>query len=275
MSFEMAGALFGETPFNSIFNFFTWRITFLDLALFGFILALIYWTVVRDRASIMAYQVQPTTPTIPFKKALVTLFKNKQNWFLFFYRGLAWTTITIFAGFWGTPFLKIKYYLGDQPAPFVNSMIFFGFGLGGPFFGWLSNHIGKRKPLLFWGTFVTLILFLLIVYLPTVPDPLLVFFFFLLGFSASTYALSFAMIYKINPPIIAITALGFLNAGNALFGALADPLVELFLDISPDSPDLFSSENFQLALMRLPIYLLLALLSLFFIKETHCKHNYK
>ncbi|MGE0831547.1 MAG: hypothetical protein AB7N99_02685 [Simkaniaceae bacterium] len=104
---------------------------------------------------------------------------------------------------------------------------------------------------------------------------MLAFFFFLLGFSASTYALSFAMIYKINPPIIAITALGFLNAGNALFGALADPLVELFLDISPDSPDLFSSENFQLALMRLPIYLLLALLSLFFIKETHCKHNYK
>ncbi|MGE0831549.1 MAG: hypothetical protein AB7N99_02695 [Simkaniaceae bacterium] len=108
MSFGMAGALFGETPFNSLFNLFNWRITFLDLALFGFILALIYWTFVRDRASIMAYQVQPTTPTIPFKKALVSLFKNKQNWFLFFYRGLAWTTITVFAGFWGTPFLKIK-----------------------------------------------------------------------------------------------------------------------------------------------------------------------
>ncbi|MCB1081403.1 MAG: MFS transporter, partial [Chlamydiia bacterium] len=66
MSFGMAGALFGETPFNSIFNFFTWRITFLDLALFGFILGILYWIFVRDPSTFENIKLPSQSP--PFKK---------------------------------------------------------------------------------------------------------------------------------------------------------------------------------------------------------------
>ena len=275
MTFGMLGAIMGQTPFNYIFNIFGWRITIIDIALFGFILAIIYWLIVRDRKTLMAFQVKPAPTEITYKKAFKKIFTSKQNWLLFFYSGLAWTTITAFAGFWGTPFLKIKYHLGDRPAPFVNSMIFFGFAIGAPFFGYLSNRIGKRKPLLFLGTLFALIIFFVIVYLPEVPAPFLAFFLFLLGFSASTYALSFAVIYEINRPIIAMSALAFLNAGNALFGALADPLIGLFIDIDPQGQEFFAYQNVEFALMRLPIYLILSLIFLSFIKETHCKHKYK
>ena len=101
MSFEMAGALFGETPFNSIFNFFTWRITFLDLALFGFILGILYWIFVQDPSIFENIKLPSQSP--PFKKTFLNLFKQKQNWLLFLFSGLSWTTVSVFANFWGTP----------------------------------------------------------------------------------------------------------------------------------------------------------------------------
>lgn len=275
MTFGMFGAIMGQTPFNFVFNIFGWRTIHLDIALFGYILALIYWALVRDRKTILAFKVQPPQIDISFKEGLKILFKNPQNYLLVLYSGLAWTTVTVFAGFWGTPFLKIKYHLGDQPAPFVNSLLFFGFAIGAPFFGWLSDYLKKRKPLLFIGTIATLLFFLAVVYLPDISTPFLAILFFLLGFSASTFLLSFPMIFEINPVSVSITALAFMNAGNALLGALADPLVGLFLDINYPGTDIFSAQHFVDALFRLPFYLVVSVILLLFIKETNCKHRYK
>ncbi len=106
MIFGMTGAIMGQTPFNYVFNIFGWRTTILDISLFGFILALTYWTIVRDRETLLSFKVNPSKVNIPYKEGLKTLFKNPQNYLLVLYRGLAWTTITVFAGFWETPFLK-------------------------------------------------------------------------------------------------------------------------------------------------------------------------
>lgn len=238
-------------------------------------MVLIYWVSVRDRGTIFAFKIKKPKIDIPFNEGIKILFKNPQNYLLVLYSSLAWTTITVFAGFWGTPFLKIKYHLGDQPAPFINSLIFFGFAIGAPFFDWLSNVLQKRKPILFLGSIATLFLFLVVVYLPDVPTPFLAFFFFLLGFSASAFLLSFPMIYEINPFSVSITALAFMNAGNALLGALADPLVGLFIDINYPGVDLFFAQHFENSLFRLPFYLIVSVLLLFFVKETNCKHSYK
>ena len=83
------------------------------------------------------------------------------------------------------------------------------------------------------------------------------------------------MIYEINPVSVAITTLSFMNAGNALLGALADPLVGLFIDINYPGADLFSAEHFESSLFRLPFYLIVSLILLLFVKETNCKHRYK
>ncbi len=91
----------------------------------------------------------------------------------------------------------------------------------------------------------------------------------------ATFLISFTMIYEINPTVVAITALAFMNAINALFGALADPLVELFIDINYPGSDLFSAQHFADSLFKLPFYLLISLVLLFFVKETNCKHRYK
>ena len=54
-----------------------------------------------------------------------------------------------FASLWGVPFLETAYALPRTHAATLTSMLFVGWGVGAPLFGWLSDRIGRRKaPLL-------------------------------------------------------------------------------------------------------------------------------
>ncbi len=87
------------------------------------------------------------------------------------------------------------------------------------------------------------------------------------------------MISEIHPPIFAATAIGFMNAFDALVGALSDPLTGKFLDlnwagVTHEGARVFSIEAYQTAFVTLPLFLVVAILSLLAIRETHCKPSY-
>ncbi len=84
------------------------------------------------------------------------------------------------------------------------------------------------------------------------------------------------MIREITSASLAATAIGFMNAFDALFGAASDPMTGKFLDMGwegkiVDGARVFSVENYKAAFITLPIFLIIALVSLYFIKETFCK----
>jgi hypothetical protein len=87
------------------------------------------------------------------------------------------------------------------------------------------------------------------------------------------------MIREINLPILAATAIGFMNAFDALLGALSDPLAGQFLDMHWDGKLVegaraFSVSAYKAAFLTLPAYLILSVLTLLRIKETHCKPTF-
>jgi hypothetical protein len=87
------------------------------------------------------------------------------------------------------------------------------------------------------------------------------------------------MIREINAPALAATAVGFMNAFDALFGAFSDPLTGKLLDMGwkggfADGARIFPVAVYKLALLTLPVYMLASLVFLFFIKETYCKSTY-
>ncbi|HEY5260148.1 MAG TPA: hypothetical protein VIJ46_05810, partial [Rhabdochlamydiaceae bacterium] len=99
---------------------------------------------------------------------------------------------------------------------------------------------------------------------------------FIFGFSISSFLLCFTMIREINLPILAATAIGFMNAFDALLGALSDPLTGKFLDSVWDGrlvegARVFSVSAYKTAFLTLPVFLILSLISMIWIKETHCK----
>jgi hypothetical protein len=87
------------------------------------------------------------------------------------------------------------------------------------------------------------------------------------------------MIREITIPTLAATAIGFMNAFDAFFGAFSDPLTGKILDLKwngalYEGARVFSIEAYQIAFLTLPIYLVIALLSLIKIKETRCKPSF-
>ena len=87
------------------------------------------------------------------------------------------------------------------------------------------------------------------------------------------------MIREINLPILAATAIGFMNAFDALLGAFSDLLTGKILDVFwsgklIDGARIFSVETYKIAFLTIPIYLLIALFTLIKIQETHCKPTY-
>jgi MFS family permease len=276
MTLGMLGAVGGQAPLSAFIEALNWRSAMEIIGLAGLVLAGLFWIVVRDKAPEHKTERHIVSTKISLVSSLKQIFSNRQSWWLSIYSGFAFAPVMVFGGLWGVSFIGEAFHLSHHIAAQSVSLIFIGFAVGAPVLGWFSDWLGRRNVVMFWGTLVSLITISMVIYLPGVSFYGLSFLLFLFGFSMSSFLLCFTMIREINLPILAATAIGFMNAFDALFGAVSDPLTGKFLDLSwdgrvVDGARVFSVEAYKIAFLTLPVYLLVALLSLSWIKETYCK----
>jgi MFS family permease len=278
MSVGMLGAVGGQAPLAEFIDLLGWRASMEVIGIAGILFAFLFWIIIRDHAPHQA-SVSFAPKAKNFWNGFKEIIKSKQTWWLSIYSGLAFAPVSVFGGLWGVPFLMQSYHLSHRSAAHQVSLIFIGFAVGAPFAGWLSDRLGQRKKVMFWGTLFALILNGLILYLSEVPISVLSIILFLFGATISCFLLCFTMIRESNAPILAATAIGTMNAFDALFGAFSDPLTGKFLDLGwlgtmADGVRVYPLEVYRYALSTLPIYLAIALFFLFAIKETFRKKHY-
>lgn len=278
MSLGMLGAVGGQAPLSALINSLGWRDSLYSTGIAGIVLAGLFWLIVRDKSK---YQVE--TNINPeggnLWRSCLAIFKSKQSWYLSIYSGMAFAPITVFGGLWGVPFISEAFDLSKTNAAHIVSTLFIGFAAGAPVWGWFSDYIGTRRKVMIVGTIIATVCFAIILYVQ-IPVWLLTVTMFLFGFFISAFLLCFTMIREINAPAVAGTAIGFMNAFDALLGALSDPLTGKFLDLKwsgamSDGARVFSVATYKFALTTIPIYLLIGVGLLFFIKETYCKSIYQ
>jgi len=277
MTIAMLGAVGGQAPLAYFVAHLEWRSAMEWIGYAGLIFALIFWLLVRDTSPTHAIEKVFASPRTSILKNLIKLFKSPQSWWLSIYSGFAFAPVMVFGGLWGVSFLAESYHLSEHMAAQQVSLIFIGFGVGAPLFGHLSDRWGKRKPVMYFGTSLSLIAITLIVYVPI--GPILPCVLFLFGFFISTFLLCFTMIREISTPMLAATAIGFMNAFDALFGAFSDPLTGRILDSQwagamLNGARIFSVDAYRIAFLTLPIFLAIAVLSLIPIRETYCKPSF-
>ncbi len=278
MTVGMLGAVGGQAPLSAFISYLGWREAMEVLALGGLVLAILFVMVVKDQAP-HHREVDLMAPKTGVIKNLKSILKNRQAWYLSFYSGFAFAPVSAFGGLWGVPFLTEAFGYSHQAAARGSSLIFLGFAFGAPLFGWLSDKISLRKPVMFWGTLFASICLVAVLYLPQMDDILVFTLLFLFSFSISSFLLCFTMIKEINYAALAATSVGFMNAFDALFGAFSDPLTGKVLDLwwtgtTVDGARVFSLTAYHYALFILVVYFVLALVLLKPIKETHCKQAY-
>ncbi len=252
---------------------FGWRGAIFVVFISGFILLILVLIFVKDGSKADSCQRHGT-----LLKTLSLVIKKPQAWFIGVYSGLMFIVIAGLASLWCIPYIQELYKVSLLDASIGSSSIFCGAAMGAPFSGWLSDIIGKRKSIMYIFSFISLLISIFIIYYP----PYILFNMYLLlmalGFFCGSYMIPFALMRDITSHEVRGTAMGFTNMMCILFGApIFQPAVSLLLSYSARNNALvngqihFSSNDYQLAFMLLPISFIVSILILFFVKETYCE----
>ncbi|MDP3560495.1 MAG: MFS transporter [Legionellaceae bacterium] len=273
MTAAMLGAVGGQMPLSQLVQSLGWREALNAIGVIGIIFSVIYYLLVRDKPSSTCDMISHECSIF---KQLWNIVTNPQAIILSIYSGLAFAPVSVFGGLWGVPFLKVAYHLSRNDAAFAVSCVFIGFAAGAPFWGWLSDYIGRRKPVLLLGTASALICLWAVVGYHQWSYATLILLLFVFGFGASGFFTCFAMIKEIFSMLVVATVLGWMNTFDALCEALYEPLIGAVMDYTwtgeiVDGVRQYSLENYYIALSLLVLSLGAALVMVFFIKETYCQ----
>lgn len=273
------GAVSGQIPVSHAVDYFGWRNTLYALAIFGFVLGVFVWFIIRERQPRKDYLHLPEQLSI--LQGLKHVLKTPQSWAVGLYAFCVFAPITTFAALWGVPFLAVKYQISTPLAGSMCAMIWLGMGIGSPIAGWFSEKLfSRRKPLGFCAL-LGLIVVLITVYVPNVPLSLMFVLLFLFGVATSGQSLSFNLINDKMPSKVIGTAMGFNNMLIVMSGAIFQPLVgsilsNLWNGHMQNGAPVYSLQNYQYAFILLPIFYLLGyLINKFWIKETLSVENKK
>jgi MFS family permease len=200
-------------------------------------------------------------------RALVTVFKNPQSILCGIIAGLIFIPTTIFDMIWGVRYLQEARGFDYATAVLRSSLVPFGWIIGCPLLGFVSDRIGRRKPVIAGGAVVLLIALGWILFGPTDLLPP-----YVLGLTAGIASgaamLPYTVIKEANPPSMSGTATGVINFLNFTFSALLTPVFGWLLVRVAGGVPQFQIEHYQTTFAPLLIGVALALLLTFFLKET-------
>lgn len=137
--------------------------------------------------------------------------------------------LIVFADLWGVPFLEKSYHLNREDAALCVSMVFLGWAVGGPSFGYLYDTFKKWGAVLFWGTAAAMASSLLILFAPMQILHLKIVL-FIFGFAGSSHVLVFVSSKKMSPKGLEGTTLGVTNLFMMLAGVLFQPCIGVAID---------------------------------------------
>jgi MFS family permease len=199
--------------------------------------------------------------------AFKIVFKNPQSVMCGIIAGLIFIPTTIFDMVWGVRFLQDAHGIDYSAAVLRSASVPFGWIIGCPLLGFISDRIGRRKPVIIGGASVLLVCLVFILFgkpgilPPFVPG-------LIAGIASGSAMINYTVIKEANPPDLSGTATGVINFINFTFSALLGPVFAwLLIRVSGEATQMVHS-HYQLAFLPLLFGVAIAILLTFKLKET-------
>lgn len=203
----------------------------------------------------------------PTVQALVLVFKNPQSILCGLIAGLLFIPTTILDMTWGVRFLQEARGFEYAEAVLRSAMVPVGWIIGCPLLGWLSDRIGRRKPVIIGSAVVMLACLAWILYGPTgLFPPYLIG--VVAGVASGAAMLPYSVIKEANPPQYGGTATGVVNFLNFTFSALLGPVFAWILQNVSKLAEQLELVHFQTAFQPLLYGVALAIVLTLLLKET-------
>jgi MFS family permease len=260
--FGMAGGSAGQFVVGPIMNAgHSWRHFWVSMGTAGLAIAIVL-SLLLPKAS--------ATPregwSKPALQATYSVFRNRQSILCGLIAGLLFVPTTIFDMIWGIEYLREAHGFDYGTAVLRSAAVPFGWIIGCPLLGYVSDRLGKRKPVIIGGALLLLACFAWILFgRPGVFPPYLIG--LMAGVASGAAMVPYTVIKESNPTEFRGTATGVINFINfTLSASLAPVFARLLQHASEGSPRQLT--HYQIAFSPMLGFICVAILLALLLKET-------
>ena len=262
--FGMAGGSAGQFAVGPLISGgVSWQTFFIGMGITGILIGIILWLLL-PKEEITKKQGDGLKSVLG---AFKIVFKNPQSILCGVIAGLLFIPTTIFDMVWGVRFLQDAHGIDYGSAVLRSASVPFGWIIGCPLLGYISDRLGRRKPVLFGGAGVLLACLIYILFgrtnilPPFVPG-------LIAGIASGSAMLTYTVIKEANPPHLSGTATGVINFINFTFSALLGPVFAWLLTRVSGETAQMEHSHYQIAFLPLLFGVAVAILLTFKLRET-------
>lgn len=236
-----------------------------------------FWLYAGGLTAVLAVATFVVTPRQPAEErtggTLLSMFapykivlRNAQTWLCGLSAGLLFLPTTVGIMIWGVNFLHQGWMIDSTHAVERAATVPLGWVIGAPVLGYVSDRLGRRKPVLLAGIALMVIALAGLIWLRpnTAPPGVLG---FSLGFGSGAAMIPYSIIKEVNPDEVKGSATGAINFVVFVLSAFAAPLYGAFLQHQAGG-DKISLHVFDQGWMLMLGLVVIGAVLVLFLKET-------
>ncbi len=274
------GAVTAGVPLRLLVDGFGWRPVMLAAAAVTGLIAAVTWVLVRDEPRERGYRsyAPPATQTgltarVSAWAGIGQVFRYANTRLLFFIPASLVGSVLTFCGLWGVPYLTTHYGLSTARAASLTSLLMICWASASPVFGWLSDRLGRRKPLMIIGQILAGFGWAALFYAPGLSPGQLTVLAAATGLCSASFIICWSFAKESVPAHLAGTISGVINMGIMLGATVLQPAVGWMLDrrwegAVMDGVRIYSRDAYQAGFGLMMAWILIALVLLCFTRET-------
>ncbi len=279
------GSILAAGPLAVLLTAVSWRTVFVGIGLASLAIGMAVALFVRSRpedAGLPSVRELEGLPAHPPRHRhwlldLRGVFATPAVWPSFFVMFGVTGSLFAFAGLWGVPLMRDVYGLDRTAASLYTTAALAGFAVGCFVMGWLSDHLGRRKPVIIGACVLSVLAWLALILLPWGPGLSGFGLYALLGLCAGGFVVGYAAAKEVVPPGVAGMAIALVNTGLFLGAAIMQPVFGWVMDLTWDGTLTDGVRRYALSDYRNGLWLscafaLLASVAAFFVHETRCRN---
>jgi MFS family permease len=219
--FGMAGGSAGQFVVGPmIAGGVSWTVFWIGMGIAGLVIAVVLYVLLPDREASAGPADQSSSA---IARGFGVVFSNPQSILCGVIAGLIFIPTTIFDMTWGVRYLQDAHNFDYATAVLRSASVPFGWIIGCPLLGWLTDRIGRRKPVIIGAAAILLLTLATILYGPAgvfPPYSLAL----VAGIASGAAMIPYTVIKEANRPEHSGTATGVVNFLNFSLTALLGPV---------------------------------------------------
>ncbi len=278
------GSVLAAAPLSALLTFFAWRTVFVGIGFLSLTLAVLGFFIVKNRPEDLGFpapnvhaETQSGALAGNWLQNLASVVSVLRLWPGFWVQFGMIGGLYSFMGLWGIPYLRDVHGLDRSYAASHMTTMLLAFAVGALFFGWFSDRIGRRKPILIGCVLGYTLSWIILMYVPWSPGVSGLMLFGFMGFAGSGFVLTFAAAKEIIHPNLSGMAVSVVNTGCFIGTALMQPLFGYIADLTWDGTmvnglRIYSPTDYYHGFILMLIFAVIAVAGSFRLRETYCRN---